>query len=252
MNRSHGNSEQVGYVSKLSIYPVKGMNGVSVNEIDLKSISVSNDRLKAFTIVNSTLTPSLLDTIKFPDLLKYNPYLKQSENEKYPKIRVKSPEGKDYAVDSNELLNEISNKYKKQLALLSMGRAAYHSMPISLISISSIEQIEKILEFKLNPERFRQNIIVETLSKSPYEEDLWINKIVSFGDSDDGAKIIVVKLDKRCATVNLDHETFENNPQILKAIVENHDNTLGVYCSIIKEGKVRTGDRIYIGLSIYR
>lgn len=192
------------------------------------------------------MVSTFLDTIKFPGLLRYAPRLVDPANPKTSEVKVTTPEGNDYSADSPELVGEVTEKTKRNLAVVRIGRGAYHSMPVSLLSTASIGVIEGKVGKAVDTRRFRENVIVETNTNVPYEEDTWIGKIITFGDRPDSAKIVAVKLDERCATVNLDPETGEQNPEILKAIVREHVNTLGIYCGIVYEGKIRKGDPVYL------
>lgn len=47
-----------------------------MDEVSVRSVSVVGDRRIAFTEIGSKETPTLLDTTKFPGLLRYPPVLK--------------------------------------------------------------------------------------------------------------------------------------------------------------------------------
>jgi uncharacterized protein len=237
---------QVGRVTETTVYPFKGMRGLSVDEILLKSVSVVGDRRFALTEIGSLQVPTLIDTIKYPGLLKYSPYFDDPSNLKSSAVMVRTPEGKEYSADSTELVEEISKVTGKTLAVITLGRGAYHSMPVSLLSLGSVKEMEKNIGTAIDVRRFRENVVIETVNGLPYEEDSWIGKLLSFGDTEDGAIIAVVKPDHRCATIDLDPETGEHNSSILKSVVKTHDKNLGVYCTIVKEGIIRMGDTIYV------
>lgn len=126
-----------------------------------------------------------------------------------------------------------------------MGRGAYHSMPVSLASMASVRDIEEQVGYEVNPRRFRENLLIETISGEPYEENSWVGKILTFGEREDSGKLAVVKLDPRCATVNMDPETGEKKPDVLRAIARNRENKFGVYATVIFEGKILKGDTVY-------
>lgn len=234
----------IGRVIKANIFPFKGMRGLEMEEITLKSISVVGDRRFAFTMTESPEVPTFLDTIKFPGLLRYSPSFVDPLNPKSSEVMILTPEGKRYGADSAELIEEISQATGKKLAVVQMGRGAYHSMPVSLLSRSSVKPIEDNIGVMIDDRRFRQNLIIETVLGLPFEEDTWMGKELQFGDREGGARIMVIKPDKRCATINLDPETGEHTSVFLKSVVRLHNNTLGVYCTIIKEGIIRVGDEI--------
>lgn len=237
---------EIGYVKEAAIYPVKGMQGVSRGEVSIRSISVVGDRSRAYVLPDSHAGNLFLDTIKFPGLLQYAPYLENPTNPKESPVRVKTPSGYDYSADSTELEDEISEGAKRKVQIFRMGRAAYHSMPVSVLSTASVGAIEEVVGHEVDHRRFRENIMIETNSDEPYQEDRWLGKLLTFGERPDSAKLAVVKLDSRCATVNFNPETGKQDPDILRAIVKEHERTLGVYCGPIYQGTIRRGDPIYL------
>ena len=56
----------------------------------------------------------------------------------------------------------------------------------------------------------------------------------------------VDKRDQRCVMVNLDPETSERNPEVLRAIARERETCLGVYGSTVQPGCVRVGDPVVI------
>jgi uncharacterized protein YcbX len=238
--------QKIAQMEQTWVYPVKGMQGVQMDEVGVKSISVIGDRRVAFTETDTKGTPTLLDTTKFPGLLRYSPRFENPLDPKNSKIIVTTPQGTEEFVDSPVLLEQVSDESGKKLAVLRMGRGAYHSMPASLMSLGSVRQTEEQAGTSVDPRVFRQNLYIETTSGLPYEEDQWLGKLLVFGDEPDSAKLVAVKLDHRCATVNYHPETGATNPKILRAIVQNHNETLGIYCTIVGEGKIRADSPVYL------
>lgn len=237
---------EVGRVIEPLVFPVKGMQAVKMDEVSVRSVSVVGDRRIAFTEVDRKETPNLLDTTKFPGLLRYSPRFEDPSSPRDSEIIVRTPEGIEHSVESPILLEQISDESRRKLAVSRLGRAAYHSMPVSLMSLGTVKEIDNLVGSKVDHRVYRQNLYVETSSGIPYEEDEWLDKLLIFGDNPDSAKLVAVKLDPRCATVNYHPETGESNPNVLKTIVRNHNNTLGIYCVIIGEGKIRTEDPVYL------
>lgn len=237
---------EVAKVAEPWVYPVKGMQGVRMDEVSVRSVSVVGDRRIAFTEIVSKGTPTLLDTTKFPGLLRYSPRFEDPSNPSDSEIIVRTSEGIEHSVNSPILLEQISYESGRKLAVLRMGRGAYHSMPVSLMSLGTVMEIDKQVGSGVDRRAYRQNLYIETSLGIPYEEDEWLGKLLIFGDNPYSAKLVAVKLDPRCATVNYHPETGEPNPNVLKAIVKNHNNTLGIYCAIIGEGKIRAEDPVYV------
>lgn len=237
---------EVGRIAEAWVYPVKGMQGAKMDEVSVRSVSVVGDRRVAFTEIDGKGTPTWLDTTKFPGLLRYSPRFEDPQNPRDSEIIVKTPEGTEYSVNNPILTKRISEEARKKLAILRLGRAAYHSMPVSLMSLGTVKEIDELVGAKVDHRRYRQNLYIETLFRIPNEEDGWIDKLLIFGDEPDSAKLLAVKLDPRCATVNYHPETSESNPDVLKTIVRYKNNYLGIYCSIVNEGKIRFGDSVYM------
>ena len=237
---------EVGRIAEAWVYPVKGMQGVKMDEVSVRSISVVGDRRVAFTEIDGKGTPTLLDTTKFPGLLRYSPRFEDPLNPRGSDIIVKTPEGIEYPVNSPRLLEQISEDSKRKLTILRMGRGAYHSMPVSLMSLGTVKETDSQIGSAVDHRVYRQNLYIETLFEIPYEEEGWIEKLLIFGDEPDSAKLVAVKLDPRCETVNYHPETGLSNPNVLKAIVKYHDNYLGIYCAIVGEGKIQSGAPVYV------
>ena len=56
----------------------------------------------------------------------------------------------------------------------------------------------------------------------------------------------ILERDIRCRMIGIDPETLEENPEILRYVAKNHDNTAGVYAAVLVEGLVRPGDDIVL------
>ena len=53
--------------------------------------------------------------------------------------------------------------------------------------------------------------------------------------------------DERCVMVNVDPQTSERDPGVLRAIAQQREACLGVYGSTVAPGPVRVGDRVAAG-----
>jgi uncharacterized protein YcbX len=64
-----------------------------------------------------------------------------------------------------------------------------------------------------------------------------------FGD--DSQPVVSVTLrDERCMMINLDPETADQDPRVLKTVVRLNQNTAGVYATVVRTGTIRVGDRV--------
>jgi uncharacterized protein len=119
-------------------------------------------------------------------------------------------------------------------------------MDISLLTLASLRWITTATGHDLEVARFRPNLLVEAFSERRWPEERWVSTTLRFGDGKDGPRIRVARRDERCAIVNLDPTTAKSNPTVLREIVRQRRNLLGVYGSVERPGTIRVGDVIWI------
>ena len=247
-----GQKEVVGEVVGTTVYPFKSMKGIDMPFIALRSVSVVGDRRYAYEVLGSHRSSMLLDSTQMPELVTYSTRFVNPNDPKESPVVVTVPDENEYLADSPELLNEVTQKFNKrlkkpqELVLVGIGRGLYHSKDVSLLSVGSVDKIGDWVRESVDLRRFRENLIIRTYSGLPFEEDRWIGNVMRFGETEDRAILIVLKLDTRCATVTYDPETAALSPEIHRVIAQKHNNTLGVYCSIAREGLIFPNDKIYL------
>lgn len=220
------------------------MQGVAMGETIASSISLAGDRRVAFSVAGAKGTSTLLDTTQFHGLLRYRTRFDNPADAKNSEIIVTTPEGIELGAEDPRFLERIEAESGKILEIVRLGRALYHSMPVSLMGTASVAAIEQIMSAAVDHRAFRQNGYLAT--NFAYVEDTWVGRTLEFGDEPGTARLAVIKLDKRCATINLNPTTGESNPAVLRAVAKHHNNTLGVYCTIVGEGVIVTGAPVYI------
>ena len=94
--------------------------------------------------------------------------------------------------------------------------------------------------------RFRPNVVVRLLRSVPFQEDEWLGGVLSFGEGDGAPAIAVTTRDVRCSMVNLDPDSANPAPEVLKAVVRAHQNTAGIYGVVTRTGRLAVGQRIWL------
>ena len=89
--------------------------------------------------------------------------------------------------------------------------------------------------------RFRPNVVVRLRRPAPFQEDEWLGGVLSFGEGDDAPAIAVTMRDVRCSMVNLDPDSASSAPEVMKAIVREHQNTAGIYGAVTRIGRLAVG-----------
>ena len=59
-------------------------------------------------------------------------------------------------------------------------------------------------------------------------------------------RVRVDQRDQRCVMVNVDPDTTERDPRVLRTIAQERDTCLGVYGTIVEPGRIAVGDPIVL------
>ena len=232
----------IGTVKALTLYPVKSMRGVNVDEAQLYWYGFNGDRKYAFVAADPRSGFPWVTGREVPDLLRYRPYFVTPSDPVRSKVRVETPSGKDLALESPNLPKNLG--LPEEASLLKLERGTYDCMPVSLLTTSTLEAVERDLNAPLDSRRFRANIVIEPVNTGVTEE-AWQGATLRFGDAPDAARVQVNYPTQRCVMVNLEPETGENNPAVLKTVAQSFDACAGVYAAVQALGKVRVGDEVY-------
>ena len=118
-------------------------------------------------------------------------------------------------------------------------------MPVSLVSLASVERIgaEGGRDGSIGAGRFRMLLEVDGLQA--HEEDSWLGRSVHVG----AATIYVAKHCARCVITTMNEATGESDFPTLKTIaryrgVDDGDLNFGMYASVLQPGTIRVGDPV--------
>ena len=95
---------------------------------------------------------------------------------------------------------------------------------------------EKIQAFKT---RLSGHDFEIRLREDAFGENEFVGRRLRLGNK---VVIAVTDRDPRCKMIAIDPETAEENRAIFGHMSDAHDGAAGVYCAVMTEGKVRTGD----------
>ena len=238
------NHKEVAIVKELLRFPVKSMAGERVEEVKLGWHGFAGDRRYAFVKRGDKTGLPWLSARDYPQLILYRPHFLSPERIDSSEIEVCTPAGSYFDLKSEELRMEIELIYGNKIELMQLWRGTYDSMALSLISLQAIDTISQQIGSELEIERFRPNIVVESLDGKPFPEDRWVGELLNFGDRSDSASVRADRKDLRCSIVNLDPGTAKSNSNILDLIVRSRKNLLGLYGSTQRPGTIKVGDII--------
>lgn len=234
----------VGYIHELTRYPVKSMAGVATKSAFLGWHGLQGDRRFAFRRLNENSGFPWLTASRLPELLLYQPLgLDESAEEPAP-THVRTPEGIELALLSAELQNIITEKFGSPVELMKMKHGIFDDATVSVINSATISAIGLEAGADLDSRRFRPNIVIASEAKEPFLEDGWIGGRLVFGDSEVGPVVNVAMRDLRCVMINLDPDTAQQDPRVMKAAVRLNANNAGAYGTVARTGQLSVGQSV--------
>ncbi|HEX7175747.1 MAG TPA: MOSC domain-containing protein [Pyrinomonadaceae bacterium] len=257
----------IGTVESLWRYPVKSMRGVEMPEVFMGFSGIYGDRCYAFKNSAARKGFPYLNANVQQQMLQYRPQFRHPERASRPPnlteatsiapgvtpanadaedmiLDILTPSGEIVSVDDPALLKLLGEgiSEKNQLQLARSDRALTDCRPVSLISLSTVRQIETELGIPIDKRRFRANIYFDFASHGDaFAEDDFVGRRLRIGSK---ATIMVLERDPRCKMISLDPDTGEHNPEVLRKVAQAHGNFAGVYCAVLVEGLLKKGDFI--------
>jgi len=234
--------QRVGVIRMVARYPVKSMRGEAYASLPLTLQGFEEDRRFAFVQAESRSDFPWLTAREMPELLCWQTSVEKPGTPEVS-VSVTTPAGERWPVASRELRQAIEKRFGKSIFLLRDKRGSFDVANVSLISAQTVERIAEESQTEANPWRFRPNLLVNLEGGAAFDELKWVGRILRLGDK---ARIAVIKVDKRCVIITLDPTTSQPAPQILKCVVQEHNQCAGVYATVLTPGEVHTGDGIYL------
>jgi uncharacterized protein len=229
---------EVGRVAALWRYPVKSMAGEALREAQVSWHGFAGDRRWAF--VQKQLVRSdfpWLTIRERPEMWRYTPFFTQPERPDKSPTMVRTPSGRELDVADPSLAAQLGGGAR----LIKQNRGVFDIAPLSLITTQTVSGIGGLAGAELAPTRFRPNLLIEA-TDGEFPEDGWVGSVLRIG----GFSMRVDQRDQRCVMINVDPETIQRDPSILKAAGRERDTCLGVYGTTVQPGRVGLGDSVSI------
>ena len=237
---------EIGQIQAIYRYPVKSMAGESLECTQLGWYGLEGDRRFAFRRVAEQGGFPWLTASKLPALLLYIPIRQHRSQDNNVPTHVITPEGKVLEIRSDELRDEIIRRYGADVQLMQLNQGIFDEATISLLSLATSHKITSDSGKPPDIRRFRPNIVIDTQLSEPFTEDQWVGKTAIFGDTGDSPAVQVTVRDKRCAMVNLNPDTAQPDPAVLKTVVQLNQNCAGVYGTVIRIGTLAVGQTVHL------
>jgi uncharacterized protein YcbX len=160
-------------------------------------------------------------------------------------LEIEAPNGETLSASDPALPGLIGGDQldASDLTLIRRDRAITDCRPLSLLAIQTIDGIGRAVGVMLDKRRFRENLYLDLHSAESFAEDAFVGRRLRIGPK---LTVHILERDIRCRMIGIDPETLDENPEILRYVARNHDNTAGVYAAVLVAGLVRPGDEIVL------
>jgi uncharacterized protein YcbX len=116
--------------------------------------------------------------------------------------------------------------------------------PFHLLTTATLEHLQRIApESDWDARRFRPNILIETNhGDEGLVEQAWIGNRLVFGS----AAVDCIGTTPRCGAITRAQREFEADKKVLRTVVRDADQNVGIYGMIADAGVLRVGDSVYL------
>lgn len=234
----------LGHVHELVRYPIKSMAGVATNSAFLGWHGLQGDRRFAFRRLNDKGGFPWLSASRLPELVLYQPLGLDENAEEPTPTHVRTPDGRELLVGSAELQNHVAERFGSPLELMKLKHGMFDEASVSVINLATIAAIGREAGQELDRRRFRANVVIASESTEAFWEDSWVGGRLVFGSDERGPVVTVTMRDLRCVMLNLDPDTAQQDPRVMKAAVRLNENNAGVYAAVASTGQITVGQPV--------
>jgi len=229
----------VGRVSALWRYPVKSMAGQMLDEVDVTWQGLVGDRRWAFVRTDQVRSGFPWFTIRQQaQMMHLVASVTDPDHPDSSDVTVTDPAGGVFDVTDPAL----AARFGPAVRVIKMDRGAFDWTPLSLISVQTVEAIASMAGVSPDVRRFRPNLLIDAPGEPAFCEDSWAGSTVTIG----GIRMRVDERDNRCMVVNIDPDSLQSTPAVLRKIASERHMCLGVYGSTQLRGRVALGDEVTV------
>jgi len=222
-------------ITHLWRYPVKSLGGEPLQATSLDRGGMPFDRSYRLVDEVEGREGKPLTARQLPKLLSFKASATAGGG-----VRVAAPDGA--TIDAgDELAVMLRSKFDRALRVEAVSFGAYpffDDSDLLVINAASVRALGEEMSLPVTALRFRPSILLDGDDATPYIEDDWVGRSFAAGT----AEIAITQRNIRCVFTNIDPDTCEVNPDVLRHIAERHEQCFGVYARVAKPGTISVGD----------
>ena len=218
-------------IAEIWRYPVKSLGGESLLECSADANGLHGDRRWALIDGEVNRAGKRLTARQHERLLLYRARLVGHAAE------VSTPTGETRAVDEL-LVSDLASEARRPLTLRDRAGDNFDDSPVLVVNTATIAAFAVAAGMEADHRRFRANLYVEGLEAEA--ELRWLGRTIRAGSTN----LEVVSRCERCVIITRDPDTAIASPELLHVLTQTQDTCMGVYCRVVRPGRVAVGDAI--------
>jgi uncharacterized protein YcbX len=146
--------------------------------------------------------------------------------------------------EPGEPLPDMADFSAEILEFATLPGTYFDAFPLHLITTASLAAMSRINPSSIwDSRRFRPNVVIETAQDlSGLVENNWSGRAVQLGNVRAKCETPTV----RCGVPTRPQADLPNDPTILRTIVREADQKLGIYASVVASGRLSVGDLVEV------
>lgn len=236
----------LGQVEAIYRYPVKSMGAERLEVAELGWNGLEGDRRLALRRMEDRGEFPWLSASRLPDLLRFAPHRRDPGAPGDLPTHVRTPDGEEMPIFGEDLAAEVGRRLGAPVQVMQLRHGIFDEACISVIASETVREIGRLAGRSADVRRFRPNVVVRLLRPVPFQEDEWVGGVLTFGEGDDAPAIAATMRDVRCSMVNFDPDSAAPAPELLQAVVREHQNTAGIYGTVTRTGRLAVGQSIVL------
>jgi uncharacterized protein len=243
---------EIGEVEAIYRYPVKSMAGERLETANVGWHGIDGDRRMALRWIDDRSGMPWLTASKLPEMVLFTPCRQNGDRQNDAPsdllpTHVRTPEGEEMPVFGEKLAKDVERRYGAGVQMMQLRHGIFDDAVISVIASDTVREIGGVAgHTSLDIRRFRPNVVARLLRTVPFQEDEWLGGVLSFAAGDDAATVAVTMRDERCSMVNLDPDSANPAPEVMKAIMRANRNYAGIYGAVTRTGRLGVGQTIFL------
>ena len=151
---------------------------------------------------------------------------------------------KEFAREPDEPIPDLSQFPEILMKYVSVPGTYFDVTPIHILTTSTLAFLhDKNPDSNWSTLRFRPNIVLDTGGGLELVENNWLGKSIRLGE----VELSCDAPAPRCAiTAHSQGEIISKDPKILRTIVRESNQNLGLYCNVNKSGIIRKGEEVIL------